>query len=275
MSDRPTVIVVSKGKGHGGHHGGAWKVAYADFVTAMMAFFLVMWIVGQSEEIKKAVAGYFQDPIGFMSEMGGMGPDHVVVDMSGEERAAFQLAKETLEGQIAQVPELAELQQNIEITITGEGLRIELVEGEGSLFFEVGSIDPTESALRLFEIIADELSGMPNKVAIEGHTDASPYSTDDPEYSNWELSTDRANAVRRTMEPLLAPDQIAEVRGLADRVPRDPDDPLSPQNRRVSILVIANESQTDEGIAAAAEAAAAEAVAAAGEGGEAPAEGEH
>ncbi len=269
MSDRPTVIVVSKGKGHGGHHGGAWKVAYADFVTAMLAFFIVMWLLNQSEEIQKAVAGYFQDPIGFMSEQGGMGPVVLPVDLSGEERSAFQMAKEDLEGKIAQVPELAELQQNIEITITGEGLRIELVEGEGSLFFDVASVDPTPAALRLFAIIAEELSGLENKVAIEGHTDASPYSTDDPEYSNWELSTDRANAVRRTMEPLLAPDQIQEVRGLADRVPRDPDDPLRPSHRRVSSLVTSNQAGGD----AAEGEVAAEGAEAAAEGGEAAAEG--
>ncbi len=257
MKNAP-VIIVKKKKGHGhGHHGGAWKVAYADFVTAMMAFFLVLWIVGQSRPVKAGVAGYFRDPGVLESSRSngilpggneGVSPNappkldastsNGKVDKpSAEDQANLQHTGELLRQRLARVPELAKLQKQVEIQLTRDGLRIELIETSDSLFFDTGSAALKSETIKLLGIIATELGSLPNSIVIEGHSDSRRYSTSGI-YSNWELSSDRANAARRVMEQEgLHPGQISEVRGYANTRLRVPADPLDPRNRRVSIIV--------------------------------------
>ncbi|HUB51469.1 MAG TPA: flagellar motor protein MotB [Terracidiphilus sp.] len=229
------IIVIKKHGGHGGHHGGAWKVAYADFVTAMMALFIVLWLMSQSEEVKKAVAGYFQDPKGTASLLGTtMSGNGVAVTTHDE---ALEKLKERLEQEIKAKKELEKLSKQIEITITPEGLRIELLEGKDGTFYESGSARLSANGQELLALLAGELKTLPNDLLIEGHTDATQYSTD-ANYSNWELSADRANSARRLMQQDgVRSNQVTQVRGYADQLLRVKNNPYDPSNRRISILV--------------------------------------
>lgn len=229
------VVVVKKKVARHGHHGGAWKVAYADFVTAMMALFIVLWLMNTSDAVKHAVAGYFRDPSGRGSEQGsgqaGLGDS---IPVSKDDMGKL---REKLEAAMKQMPELAALKDQVRMTVTGEGLRIELLEQEAGTFFESGNAQPTDSGREMLKLLAAELNKLPNKLLIEGHTDARPFSATNS-YSNWELSVDRANAARKLMEAVgLRPHQVDEVRGYADRRLRKPDDPNHPSNRRISIIV--------------------------------------
>ena len=269
--EKAPIYVIKKKIIAGGHHGGAWKVAYADFVTAMMALFIVLWLLSSSEEVQKAVGGYFQDPTGNGAKMGstlaGSGDG---VNVSKDDMSKL---KEKIEGAMKQMPKFNELKNQVKMVVTGEGLRIELLETEDGMFFENGKPRPSESGDELLRTMAEQLSRMPNKVLVEGHTDARPFA-EGGLYSNWELSTDRANAARRIMMASgLRADQIAEVRGFADQRLRKPDEPGHASNRRISVIVKYLDAQID---AAAAEAAKGEkAGAKEGEhsGGEKPAEG--
>ncbi len=238
MTAKPAPIVVIKKKGgHHGHHGGAWKVAYADFVTALMSLFIVLWLMSQSQQVRKAVAGYFNDPKGTANLLGtmlsGTGPD-VQTDKN---RRQLEQLKERLEKEIHAKKELQKLSDQIEITITPEGLRIELVEGKNGTFFESGSAQLSASGQELLALLATELRTLPNKLLLEGHTDAASYSADSS-YSNWELSADRANAARRLLQQDgVRADQVTQVRGYADQMLRVKDNPYDPSNRRVTILV--------------------------------------
>lgn len=230
------IIVIKRKSGHGGHHGGAWKVAYADFVTAMMSLFIVLWLMNSSEKIKKAVAGYFNDPKGTAALMG------TTMTGTGETVSAaaakdMQQLKEKLEEQIRAKKDLQKLSKQIEITITPEGLRIELLEGKNGTFYQSGSAGLSQSGQELLVLLAAELKTIPNSLLIEGHTDAAPYSND-ATYTNWELSADRANAARRLMQQDgVRADQVTQVRGYADQLLRVKGNPYDPSNRRVSILV--------------------------------------
>lgn len=230
------IIVIKRKSGHGGHHGGAWKVAYADFVTAMMSLFIVLWLMNSSEKIKKAVAGYFNDPKGTASLMG------TTLSGTGETISAaaandMQKLKEKLEEQINAKKDLQKLSKQIEITLTPEGLRIELLEDKNGTFFQSGSASLSASGQELLALLAGELKTLPNSLLIEGHTDASRYS-EDARYTNWELSADRANAARRLMQQDgVRADQVTQVRGYADQLLRVKSNPYDPSNRRVSILV--------------------------------------
>lgn len=232
---QPIIIIKKKG-GHGGHHGGAWKVAYADFVTAMMSLFIVLWLMNSSEKIKKAVAGYFNDPKGTASMMGTtMSGNGITVEQVRTD--AMQKLKEKLEAEIKARKDLDKLSRQIEITITPEGLRIELLETKNGTFYESGSARLSESGQELLALLATELKTLPNDLLIEGHTDATPYSND-AGYSNWELSADRANAARRLMQADgVRGDQVTQVRGYADQMLRVKSNPYDPSNRRISILV--------------------------------------
>ena len=230
-----TPIIIKKKIVHAGHHGGAWKVAYADFVTAMMALFIVLWLMGSSEPVKKAVAGYFRDPSGKKAEIGN-GQGGVGENISLGKQDMNQL-KKRLEEAMKQAPDLEKLKDQVQMTVTGEGLRIELLETEVGTFFETGSARPTESGSEMLQMLASQLGTMQNKLLIEGHTDARPY-TSSKDYSNWELSTDRANGVRKLMQQTgVRADQVTEVRGYAEQRLRKPEDPNSASNRRVSIVV--------------------------------------
>jgi chemotaxis protein MotB len=230
-----TIILVKKAKGHAGHHGGAWKVAYADFVTAMMALFIVLWLMNTSEQVRKAVAGYFNDPLGHSTLTGA--------DRSGSAdnlpitKDNIQQLKQRLEQSIHQLNDLKALSNQIEITVTPEGLRIELLETKDGSFFKTGSAILNANGRELLTMLAQQLGTVPNRISIEGHTDARPY-TERANYSNWELSADRANAARRLMQQSgLRPNQVSQVRGYADQRLRVPSNPLDPSNRRISLIV--------------------------------------
>ena len=230
------IIVIKKKSAHTGHHGGAWKVAYADFVTAMMSLFIVLWLMNSSEKIKKAVAGYFNDPKGTASLMG------TTMTGTGEAVSAaaardMQKLKEKLEQQIKAKKDLEKLSKQIEITITPEGLRVELLEDKNGTFYQSGSARLSDSGQELLALLASELKTLPNSLLIEGHTDASPY-LEAATYSNWELSADRANSARRLMQQDgVRLDQVTQVRGYADQLLRVKGNPYDPSNRRISILV--------------------------------------
>jgi len=230
------IIVIKKQAGHAGHHGGAWKVAYADFVTAMMSLFIVLWLMNSSEKIKKAVAGYFNDPKGTATLMGTTmtGTGEMITASSA---TSMEQLKERLEQGIKAKKDLEPLSKQIEITITAEGLRIELLEGKNGTFYEMGSARLSQSGQELLALLAGELKTLPNALLIEGHTDAAPYSSD-TSYSNWELSADRANAARRLLQQDgVRADQVTQVRGYADQMLRVKSNPYDPSNRRISILV--------------------------------------
>ncbi len=229
------VIIIKKVSGHAGHHGGAWKVAYADFVTAMMALFIVLWLLNTSQKVQKAVASYFKDPSGVGKQMGsnvaGVGDSVTVAkDDMGK-------LKEKLEQAMQQMPKFAEMKDNVELTITTEGLRVELLESAKGMFFESGNAHPTGNGQELLVRLAQELGSIPNPILIEGHTDAAPYSGV-REYGNWELSADRANSARRLMEENgLHTGQVKQVRGFADQRLRIPTEPTNPGNRRISVII--------------------------------------
>lgn len=255
MSEKTADIrIVKKKIVHGGHHGGAWKVAYADFVTAMMAFFLVMWIIGLSQSVKNSVAGYFKDPKGFMQDIkGGNAPFQVNSAVSNgkssksdpggkddeaTQRARLKKAKKSIEYIIESTPEFKDLKSHIDVKLVDEGLKIDLLEDKPSLFFDSASAKIKPSTKKLLVRIAGELGKLPNRIILEGHTDSRRLARTD-HYTNWELSADRANSARWVMEEAgLRKDQVAQIRGYADRMPRDPDHPEHFSNRRVSIIVI-------------------------------------
>lgn len=254
---RPQINIIRKKKVSHGSHGGAWKVAYADFVTAMMSLFIVLWIIGQSKQVKDYVAQYFRDPGAFNEETrsgalsGGLVPVHnssmsrAGVPIPHQDSELMTLKKEgmKLEQMIASTPLFKKFTNQIKITVSKEGLRIELIENAHGLFFAVGSATLKPETVTLLRMISKELATLPNEIIIEGYTDARPYIRKD--YTNWELSADRANAARKIMQDGgLREKQILEVRGYGDRRLRDPQDPFSYTNRRVSILVTPMTSDT-------------------------------
>ena len=230
------IIVIKKKVSHGGHHGGAWKVAYADFVTAMMSLFIVLWLMGSSEKVKRAVAGYFNDPKGTGAQLGttmtGTGATVSQIDTKDLEKL-----KDKIEQEIKARKDLEKLSKQIEITVTPEGLRIELIEGKDGTFYELGSAKLSGSGQELLTLLASELKTIPNSLLIEGHTDATPYSNNNA-YSNWDLSADRANSARRLLQQDgVRQNQVTQVRGYADQMLRVKSNPTDPSNRRISILV--------------------------------------
>jgi chemotaxis protein MotB len=231
----PPIIVIKKKGRHGGHHGGAWKVAYADFVTAMMALFIVLWLMNTSKPIQKAISGYFKDPSGNGKEIGSTLTGSAAAPTAAQKDMVK--LKDQLEKSIQSMVDLNKLNKNIEITITAEGLRIELLESEGGTFFQSGSATLNKSGQEIVALLAAELAKVPNHISVEGHTDAKPFAGKSS-YSNWELSSDRANAARRLMQQAgLRGDQVSQVRGFADQSLRNTKDSLDPSNRRISIIV--------------------------------------
>jgi chemotaxis protein MotB len=240
----PPIIIIKKKGGHGGHHGGAWKVAYADFVTAMMALFIVLWLMNSSQKIQVAVGGYFKDPSGSSKKVGtGLAGTGENLQLAKQDMAKLKVE---LQKSIQSITDLDKLKKNIEMTVTAEGLRIELLESEKGTFFDSGSSALNTSGQEMLALLAVELGKVPNHISVEGHTDAKPF-TGKRSYSNWELSADRANAARRLMQQSgLRPDQVSQVRGFADQRLRNLKDALDPSNRRISIIVQYISSNTDE-----------------------------
>lgn len=249
---KKSVIIIKKvKKGHGGHHGGSWKVAYADFVTAMMAFFMVMWILGMESDVRKAIEGYFTNPVGL--EQGyssgvspiatGSSPSVVktpnplrLITRSFEEQKYRELAGR-IQTRLRSADGLTDIAAQIEVVLTEQGLRVELVEGgDGEMFFALGKANLKPAAVRALGAIATELKDSSTPLVVEGHTDAAPFGARG--YSNWELSADRANSARQAMEAAgLGTHRIKEIRGYADRSPRNANNPLDASNRRISILL--------------------------------------
>ncbi len=240
MADEQPIIIIRKKSGHGGHHGGAWKVAYADFVTAMMSLFIVLWLMNSTPKpVQEQIAGYFNDPKGTAAKKGSEGkPIPKEVKESQDTKKNMDELKDELLRAINDLNLLNKLKKQIEISLTEEGLRIELVEDEKGTFFESGSAQPTPALQQILKVLSDRLKTQPNRISIEGHTDAHPYANP-AAYGNWELSTDRANVARREMqEDGIRADQISQVRGFADQQLHFPDKPLDPANRRVSLVVL-------------------------------------
>lgn len=305
--DQPIIIKKIKKGGHA-HHGGAWKVAYADFVTAMMAFFLLLWLLNATtEEQKSGLADYFS-PASVSNPSSGSGgvlggktisvegnqvsaggpseggvtlpiPPEVNIPKEGEvdgeggdggpeegasksleeiskenaekllaerEQEQFEAAEDELRDAIESVPELEELQDNLLIEQTPEGLRIQLIDQDGLSMFASGSAKPNDSLVKLINLVTKVVTQLPNKVSISGHTDSVPYKTDNG-YSNWELSSDRANTARRLMvNAELAQDRIANVQGRAATEPLLPEETTDPSNRRISIVLLRENKAPDD-----------------------------
>lgn len=246
---------VKKSKGHGGHHGGAWKVAYADFVTAMMALFLVLWLVSQADtKLKEAIASYFRSPGVFNSMNGGIlsgakkvSKDPTSATSKDEEQALFNVA-ENLQKKFSNRPEFSKVKDQVKIDVTEEGLRIQIIDKADKISFPSGSSELTAEARAILTEIANGLCGLPNKINIGGHTDSYVFPSVKG-YTNWELSADRANAARRVLESgCVKPEQIRRIVGYADTEPMVPDDPFAPANRRISITVLrgANDGKDSE-----------------------------
>lgn len=273
-------IIVKRVK-KGGHaaHGGAWKIAYADFVTAMMAFFLLMWLLGSTTEgDKKGIADYFNAPLKIgMFGGSGAGDSSSIITGGGRDlsartgavrngdvdapkktynladlRAAQQAAEmknlEDLKQRVQEVinatPELSGYRSQIRMDMTREGLRIQIVDELNRPMFDSGSAVLKPYMKQILQAIGAILAEVPNKLTIEGHTDAAAFGAGDRGYSNWELSADRANASRRElMAAGLPPDKIVRVQGLAASIPFERDDPMNPINRRISIIVMNRDAE--------------------------------
>jgi chemotaxis protein MotB len=233
---KPRIVVIKRPrKAAHGRHGGAWKVAYADFVTALMALFIVLWLMSADEELKKAISSFFSNPSGPGKLTGtaaaglGHGIEIPKTDM--------KKLREKIQQALMKTPNFTRLKDHVEITVTTDGLRIELLESDAGVFFEQGKAVPSEGGAELLKNLAEQLGELPNDILIEGHTDSKPFAGDGS-YSNWELSADRANSARRLMAANgVRPNQVVQVRGFADRQLRHPNDPESPSNRRISVIV--------------------------------------
>ncbi len=248
MADENTPIIVKKIKkvSHGGHHGGAWKVAYADFITAMMALFLVLWLVAiMSVQSKKGVAEYFRSYSIFKGDKAGGGKgmsilpgDIISVGEKEDQSIKEEMSKVNIANQISDMveKELGELKNQVLISVTGDGVRMELVEKIGSPMFELGKANLIEVGDKILDVVSESLKNINENIIIEGHTDSYQYTDED--YTNWELSADRANAVRRSLiKNGIDSVKIVKVVSLANTLPLNKDDPYDPINRRVSILI--------------------------------------
>jgi chemotaxis protein MotB len=276
---QPIIIKRVKKGGHAAH-GGAWKIAYADFVTAMMAFFLLMWLLGSTTEgDKKGIADYFASPlkVALMSSGSGAGDASHVIKGGGQDLtrstgqvkrgdleapresiALHQLKAEQIRAEVARLenlqkkveealaanPELKALAAQIRMEMTADGLRIQILDEDGRPMFASGSAGVQPYMRRLLQAVGGLLATVPNRLTLEGHTDAQPFAAGDQSYSNWELSADRANASRRELlAGGLPEDQVLRVQGLAASHPFDRRDPLAPANRRISIVVMTREAE--------------------------------
>ena len=276
---QPIIVKKVKKGGHGAH-GGAWKIAYADFVTAMMAFFLLMWLLGSTTEgDRKGIADYFQSPlkVALLNSGQGSGDSSSLVRGGGQdltrtsgqvkegdiqakrstinlqalkeeaqraERARLQALQTKFRDSLAANPRLAALQSQIKIDMTADGLRIQIVDEQNRPMFDSGSAVLRPQMRELLHEIAQILGEVPNRLTLEGHTDAAPFSGGERGYSNWELSSDRANASRRELlAGGLSETRVLRVQGLASSALYDRDDPLNPANRRISIIVMNREAE--------------------------------
>jgi chemotaxis protein MotB len=275
---QPIIIKRIKKSGHAAH-GGAWKIAYADFVTAMMAFFLLMWLLGSTTDgDKKGIADYFQSPLKIALAGGsGSGDSNSILKGGGESLTStvgqvkkgeveaqrntinlHKLKQEQIRAEVARLENLKqEIQQKLQsndklkdissqirLDMTRDGLRIQIVDDQNRPMFASGSAQIAPYMKDLLREIGSVLTEVPNHLTLEGHTDAQPFPGGDRGYSNWELSSDRANASRRELiAGGLADDRVLRVQGLASSQPFDEKDPLAPTNRRISIIVMNRDAE--------------------------------
>lgn len=274
MAEQPIIIKKIKKKGGHGHHGGAWKVAYADFVTAMMAFFLLMWLLGSTDEAtKKGIAEYFEDPYKVSLNGGeGVGDRTSLVQGGGDDltskdqgqvdkgqaitseevseeelaRRAEQMEKEKLEKLKEKIqemvqanPNLNEYKEQIRLESTPEGLKIQVVDAKNRPMFKLASSGIEPYAQMILRELAPVINELPNKITINGHTDALPFPANQLGYSNWELSSDRANVARKQLtQGGFNEDKVLRVVGLSSSIPFVAENPTDPMNRRISIIVM-------------------------------------
>lgn len=277
MDNNQPIIIKRVRRVVGGAHGGAWKIAFADFATAMMAFFLVMWLMSSATpEQKRAISGYFQDPIGFTEsasphaiDLGGtpvVAPDRTLnpemqetpapesreeFDRDTVEELAEQVEKERLElllkelqAKVDENPQLQPYKDQIRLEITDGGLRIQIAESEKRPMFDLGSARLQAFFEDILLAMADTIRAVPNKISISGHTDAKPYASALGDFGNWELSASRANAARRVLIAGGYPDtQVARVVGYASSALFDSENPFNPVNRRIDITVLTRKAQ--------------------------------
>lgn len=247
MAEQPVVIKkIIKKKGHG-HHGGAWKLAYADFVTAMMAFFLLMWLLGSTtEETKKGISEYFQDPYeaskinkGKVPTLEETAPTEMDKQSDQEDQQHLEMLKKKIEAMIDANSKLSEFKEQIKLETTPEGLRVQIIDNKNMPMFKSASSE-TEPQIRLIlRALAPVINKLPNKITINGHTDSKSFPAVRKEYTNWELSSERANAARYELnQGGLGEEKIIRVAGVSDSMPYNPKDPHDPMNRRISIIVI-------------------------------------
>lgn len=269
MSDDQSIIIKRLNKCPHVAHGGAWKIAFADFMTAAMAFFLMLWILGgTNDEEMKAMAEYFRDPtvieaspqVLIESKEAGRTSD-AMIDMGGfkdspqgeggekdsngkaEETQQMELMKQKLEEEIEQSASLNQLKEQLKIDVTPNGLQVQILDDRKRPMFGSGVDLPKEYAMDLLREVGKVLATANNKISIAGHTDSSGYHSNS-EYTNWELSADRANAARRLLlEGGVDTQQIAQAVGMADTVPFDKENPYNPRNRRISIVVLNKEAE--------------------------------
>jgi chemotaxis protein MotB len=252
MSDQKSKIVIKKVKKviGGGAHGGSWKVAYADFVTAMMAFFLLLWLLSQVSDEKRArISSYFKNfSIFTQSGTSFMEKSSEVFNQPGEpgrkvpreiQGTATALKPEQFKEAIKEAIEakLGDIKDQVMVDVFEGGVRIQLVDKEGKPMFDLGSSQPTPLAIRIMQVIGDQVKALPNSVSVEGHTDSLAYKSSN--YGNWELSTERALSARKLLENYgLNPSRLTRVAGYADTVPFVQEDPEDPRNRRISIILL-------------------------------------
>ena len=259
MSDRPIIIRRKKAAKHG-HHGGAWKIAFADFMTALMALFLVLWVLSNaSKNDKDAIADYFSTPLlaamskgdrnaNSASAIPGGGPDPRTTEgektrytprLSGEERRHLEALKQRLDNAVERDPQLRELKQQIAIELSPEGLRVQLLDTDKRPMFELGSANVAPYLRKLLKTFAPVLNELPNRIQISGHTDSHPYPGGDAGYNNWDLSADRAKASRQELVAGgLDSDKLLRVSGMADRIRFHGAGPYDAANRRIEIIVL-------------------------------------
>ncbi len=256
MANDSIIIKKKKVVGHGGHHGGSWKVAYADFVTAMMAFFMVLWIMGLSDDTKASIQGYFNDPAGFMKnpphtkevikmvgnstarpdrtkpQGNGTSPSDGIDGIRKDDDAERKAIQDAVKERTGAFPTM----KNIEVSSTQEGIQIEFMEDVESVFFETGSATISPLGKKVIKSIEPLLSYTGRYIVLEGHTDRQAYAG--KEYTNWELSTQRASAFRKELALDGIPEKrFKEVRGFADTRLKFPGKPYAPGNRRVALLL--------------------------------------
>lgn len=273
MAEQPIIIKKIKKKAAHGHHGGAWKIAYADFVTAMMAFFLLMWLLGTTDEVtKKGISEYFQNPFGVALTTGGNAagdrthiiqaggsdmksqdegqvqkgevvvpppPEDIEKIAEQQEKEKLEKLQEKIEKMLEADAKLAEFKDQIKLETTPEGLKIQIIDAKNRPMFQLASSSIEDYAETILRALAPVINELPNKVSVNGHTDALPFPVNRSGYSNWELSTDRANVARHELtQGGLAEEKVLRVVGLASSIPYNAQNPIDPMNRRISIIVM-------------------------------------